>query len=65
MLVAKCTYKDFHVVVQPIVDHHMMSHGEPVGLHGMLVAIVDGSNITYEIRHTVGLRRSSGSVLKF
>ena len=39
------TYVYFQVFVQVVGEHEVMRHGQPMGLHGMIIAIVRGTHV--------------------
>ena len=41
----ECTYVDLHVLVQVVRQNEMVRHGEPMGLHRMVVAVVRGTHV--------------------
>lgn len=42
------THIDFHFPVQSIVEEEVVRHADPVGLHGMALAVVVVPHITLE-----------------
>uniref|UniRef100_A0A674GLV1 Uncharacterized protein n=1 Tax=Taeniopygia guttata TaxID=59729 RepID=A0A674GLV1_TAEGU len=58
----RTTYIDLHLPVEPIVEQEVVGHADPVGFHGMSLAIIIIPNIPWKQK---GVQRESSAPLGF
>lgn len=46
----KRTHVNLHFPVQPVVEEEVVRHADPVGLHGMALAVVVVPNVPWDTR---------------